>query len=156
MKKLSQKIKLSKKLKNQMINKIKELWADSTNRKVIILFIGIVILLVISLFFQQNRMERQMQLKVQFIEQKNMLRDELDDLIDEHDDLLDEYGDLNEQLYEKDSVIQYQIAEIRNLIRTKSDLNEAKKKISTLKDISRRYLANIDSLLVLNLSLIHI
>jgi len=79
-----------------------------------------------------------------------MLRDELDDLIDEHDDLLDEYGDLNEQLSEKDSVIQHQIAEIRNLIRTKSDLNEAKKKISTLKDISKRYLANIDSLLVLN------
>ena len=65
--------KLSKKLKNQMINKIKELWVDSTNRKVIILFIGIVILLIISLFFQQNRMEQQMQLKVQFIEQKNML-----------------------------------------------------------------------------------
>ena len=133
-----------------MINKIKELWLESANRKVIILFIGIVILLVISLFFQQNRMEQQMHLKVQFIEQKNMLRDELDDLIDEHDDLLDEYGDLNEQLYEKDSVIQHQIVEIRNLIRTKSDLNEAKRKIAALKDISRRYLANIDSLLVLN------
>jgi len=140
-----------------MINKIKELWADSTNRKVIILFLGIVILLIISLFFQQNRMiqqksrmELKTQLKVQFIEQKNMLRDELDDLIDEHDDLLDEYGDLNEQLYEKDSVIQHQIAEIRNLIRTKSDLNAAKKKIATLKDISKRYLANIDSLLILN------
>ena len=147
-----------------MINKFKELWADLTNRKVIILFIGIVILLIVSLFFQQNRMEHQkhrMELekkemlrldsvKVQFIEQKNMLRDELDDLIDEHDDLLDEYGDLNEQLFEKDSVIQHQIAEIRNLIRTKSDLNEAKKKIVALKDISKRYLANIDSLLVLN------
>ena len=133
-----------------MINKIKALWLDSNNRKVIILFIGIVILLIISLFFQQNRMEQQMQLKVQFIEQKNMLRDELDDLIDEHDDLLDEYGDLNEQLSEKDSVIQDQIAEIRNLIRTKSDLNEAKKKILALKDIAKRYLANIDSLLVLN------
>ena len=133
-----------------MIDKIKELWVDSTSRKAIFLFIGIIILLIISLFFQQNRMEQQMQLKVQFIEQKNMLRDELDDLIDEHDDLLDEYGDLNEQLYEKDSVIQHQIAEIRNLIRTKSDLNEAKKKIVALKDISKRYLANIDSLLVLN------
>ena len=133
-----------------MINKIKELWVDSANRKVIILFIGIVVLLIISLFFQQNRMEKQMQLKVQFIEQKNMLRDELDDLIDDHDDLLDEYGDLNEQLYEKDSVIQNQISEIRNLLRTKSDLDEARKKITALKDISKRYIANIDSLLVLN------
>ena len=130
-----------------MINKLKELWADAGNRKVIILFFGIVILFIASLFFQQNRMEQQMQLKVQFIEQKNMLRDELDDLIDEHDDLLDEYGDLNEQLHEKDSVIQHQIAEIRNLIRTKSDLSEARRKIIALKDISKRYLANIDSLL---------
>ncbi len=133
-----------------MINKIKELWLDLNYRKVIILFLGIVILLISSLFFQQNRMEQQMQLKVQFIEQKNMLRDELDDLIDEHDNLLDEYGDLNEQLYKKDSVIQNQISEIRNLIRTKSDLNEAKKKIAALKNISKRYLANIDSLLILN------
>ena len=143
-------IKLVMKLKINMMNKIKELLSNSTARKTIILFLGIVILLIISLFFQQKRMEQQMQLKVQFIEQKNMLRDELDDLIDGHDDLLDEYGDLNEQLYEKDSVIQHQIAEIRNLIRTKSDLNEAKKKIAALKDISKRYLANIDSLLVLN------
>jgi len=134
----------------KMINKLKALWVDTGNRKVIILFIGVVVLLIASLFFQQNKMEEQMQLKVQFIEQKNMLRDELDDLIDEHDDLLDEYGELNEQLHEKDSVIQHQIAEIRNLIRTKNDLSEARKKIATLKDISKRYLANIDSLLVVN------
>ena len=120
------------------------------NRKVIILLIGIVVLLIASLFFQQNTMEEQIQLQVQNIEEKNMLLDELDDLIDEHDYLLDEYGTLNKQLHEKDSVIQDQISEIRNLIRTKSDLNEARKKIAVLKDISKRYLANIDSLLILN------
>jgi predicted nuclease with TOPRIM domain len=95
-------------------------------------------------------MEQQMELKVQFIEQKNMLRDELDDIIDEHDNLLDEYGELNEQLHKKDSLIQEQIAEIRNLIRTKSDLKEARRKIETLKSISKKYIANIDSLLALN------
>ena len=132
------------------MNKLKELWADSSSRKIIVFF-GIVFLIFISLlFFQQKKMEQQMELKVQFIEQKNMLRDELDDLIDEHDDLLDEYGELNEHLHEKDSIIQHQIAEIRNLIRTKSDLKEAQQKIAALKDISKRYLANIDSLLVLN------
>jgi len=120
------------------------------NRKVVVLLIGIVVLLIASLFFQQNKMEKQIQLQVQNIEEKNMLRDELDDLIDEHDDLLDEYGTLNKQLHEKDSVIQDQISEIRNLIRTKSDLTEARKKITALKDISKRYLANIDSLLIVN------
>jgi uncharacterized membrane-anchored protein YhcB (DUF1043 family) len=132
------------------LNKLKELWALPSGRKVIILFGALVVIFIAFLSLQQNKMEQQMELKIQFIEQKNMLRDELDDLIDEHDDLLDEYGELNEHLHEKDSIIQHQIAEIRNLIRTKSDLKEAQQKIAALKDISKRYLANIDSLLVLN------
>jgi len=132
------------------MNKLKELWAEPSSRKVIILFGVLVVIFIAVLSLQQNKMEQQMELKIQFIEQKNMLRDELDDLIDEHDDLLDEYGELNDHLHEKDSIIQHQIAEIRNLIRTKSDLKEAQQKIAALKDISKRYLANIDSLLVLN------
>jgi uncharacterized membrane-anchored protein YhcB (DUF1043 family) len=132
------------------MNKLKELWALPSSRKVIILFGALVVIFIAFLSLQQNKMEQQMELKIQFIEQKNMLRDELDDLIDEHDDLLDEYGELNEHLHEKDSIIQHQISEIRNLIRTKSDLKEAQQKIAALKDISKRYLANIDSLLVLN------
>jgi len=132
------------------MNKLKELWAVPSSRKFIILFGVLVVIFIAVLSLQQNKMEQQMELKIQFIEQKNMLRDELDDLIDEHDDLLDEYGELNEHLHEKDSIIQHQIAEIRNLIRTKSDLKEAQQKIAALKDISKRYLANIDSLLVLN------
>ena len=91
-------------------------------------------------------MEHQMDLKIQFIEQKNILRDELDDLIDEHDDLLEEYGDLNEQLFQKDSLIQQQIGEIRNLIRTKNDLKEARLKIENLKRIAQNYVKDIDSL----------
>ena len=132
------------------MNKLKELWAVPSSRKAIILFGVLVVIFIAVLSLQQNKMEQHMESKIQFIEQKNMLRDELDDLIDEHDDLLDEYGELNEHLHEKDSIIQHQIAEIRNLIRTKSDLKEAQQKIAALKDISKRYLANIDSLLVLN------
>ena len=135
------------------MNKIKALWAERSSRKIILFFGIIVMLLISSLFFQQNKMNEQYELKVQFIEQKNMLRDQLDDLIDEHDELLSEYGDLNNELHDKDSVIQNQISEIRNLIRTKNDLSEARKKIAILQDIAKRYLSNIDSLLVMNESL---
>ena len=133
-----------------MINRLKVVLANTGKKRIVYFFLIIVIVLLASLYLQKTRMEQQMDLKVQFIEQKNVLRNELDDLIDEHDDLLDEYGDLNEQLHDKDSVIQLQILEIRNLIRTKSDLSEARRKIAALKDISKRYLANIDSLLTLN------
>ena len=103
------------------------------NNKLIVLLFVVVTVLIFSLIYQKKTMEHQMDLKIQFIEQKNILRDELDDLIDEHDDLLEEYGDLNEQLFQKDSLIQQQIAEIRNLIRTKNDLKEASLKIENLK-----------------------
>ena len=133
-----------------MLNKLKILFSNIGSRRLLYFFLSIIIILSASLYLQKNKMEQQMEMKVQFIEQKNMLRDELDDIIDEHDDLLDEYGELNDQLHKKDSLIQEQIAEIRNLIRTKSDLKEARRKIEALKSISKKYIANIDSLLVLN------
>lgn len=116
------------------------------NNKLIILLFVVVTVLIFSLIYQKKTMEHQMDLKIQFIEQKNILRDELDDLIDEHDDLLEEYGDLNEQLFQKDSLIQQQIGEIRNLIRTKNDLKEARLKIENLKRIAQNYVKDIDSL----------
>ena len=137
---------------------IKDIWADSKTRNFFLFFLIIVSLMLLLLIFQKNKMEEQLKLKIQFVEQKNMLRDELDDIIDEHDELLDEYGDLNNQLYQKDSIIKKQILEIKNLIRKKSetnlDLQEARKKIEALKTISKNYIANIDSLLVINEQLI--
>lgn len=116
-----------------------------------IFFLGLFICISVVFIFQnQQKLKKEMKLKVQFIEEKNMLRDELDDLIDEHDGLLEEYGNLNEQLEDKDSIIQNQITEIRNLIRTKNDLREARKKIEVLKQISKRYLKDIDSLFIVN------
>jgi len=132
------------------MNRIKSVITKIFSKRINILFTIFLLLLTLVFFIQQNKMKKQMELKVQFIEQKNMLRDELDDLIDDHDELLNEYGDLNNQLHEKDSVIQYQISEIRNLIRTQNDLAEAKKKIAILKEISKKYLSNIDSLLLIN------
>ena len=118
---------------------------------ILLVVLGIVMYSLIQ-FFWILPQERQA-LKMQFIEEKNALRDDLDDLIDEHDNLLEQYGDLNIQLEEKDSTIRSQIAEIRNLIRTKEDLKIAKEKMEILKSISVRYLADIDSLYTINVQL---
>ena len=67
-----------------------KLKSSNVNRKIIIFFSFVIIALIAFLFFQKNQMEEEMELKIQFIEEKNMLRDELDDLIDEHDGLLEE------------------------------------------------------------------
>ena len=128
----------------------KSIFTYIKNNKLLIALFILTLLLISSLFYQSESMKKQMDLKIQFIEQKNIIRDELDDLVDEHDELLEEYGDLNNQLFEKDSLIQNQIAEIKNLIRNKKDLKEARIKIENLKRISKRYLADIDSLFYIN------
>ena len=128
----------------------KSIFTYIMNNKLLIALFILILLLISSLFYQSESMKKQMDLKIQFIEQKNIIRDELDDLVDEHDELLEEYGDLNNQLFEKDSLIQNQIAEIKSLIRNKKDLKEARIKIENLKRISKRYLADIDSLFYIN------
>ena len=114
---------------------------------ILLIIIAGLLVVLISKEIKQNKEDA---IRIQYIEEKNALRDDLDDLIDEHDELLDEYGDLNNHLQDSDSIIQGQIIEIRNLIRTKNDLTEAKNKIAILKEISKRYLSNIDSLFLIN------
>ncbi len=138
-----------------MFSKIKYFFSNKTKRNFFIFSFFLVLIFSLLYLKKTQEIEQEMKLKVQYIEQKNMLRDELDDIIEEHDELLNEYSDLNEQLNDKDSIIQKQISEIRNLIRTKSDLKEARKKIDILKNISKKYLSNIDSLLVRNEKLIN-
>ena len=117
----------------------------------IIYFLSLsVFVLITSLFVQKKTMQEEMDLKVQFIEQKNMLRNQLDDIIDEHEDLLNEYGELNQDLQQKDSVIRQQVLEINNLLETRKDLKQALKKIEVLKTISKKYIATIDSLVNIN------
>ncbi len=115
-----------------------------------IVFVFIILSLVSSLFFQKEQMQKQMDIKIQFVEEKNQLRDELDDLIDEHDNLLEEYSGLGDQLQVQDSIIKQQISDIRGLLRKENDLKLAREKIDRLKEIAKRYIADIDSLLVLN------
>ena len=128
------------------MNKFFDFISSLRNKQALIALFIIIFVLLFFIFYQKESMKHQMDLKIQFIEQKNILRDELDDLIDEHDDLLEEYGDLNNQLYQKDSLIQKQIVEIRSLIRNKNDLKEARIKIENLKRISQNYIKDIDSL----------
>ena len=129
---------------------IDEIKNSSRLKWLFIVFIFIILSLVSSLFFQKEQMKKQMDIKIQFVEEKNQLRDELDDLIDEHDNLLEEYSGLGDQLQVQDSIIKRQISDIRSLLRKENDLKLAREKIDRLKEIAKRYIADIDSLLVLN------
>ena len=129
---------------------IDEIKNSSRLKWLFIVFVFIILFLVSSLFFQKEQMQKQMDIKIQYVEEKNQLRDELDDLIDEHDNLLEEYSGLGDQLQVQDSIIKQQISDIRGLLRKENDLKLAREKIDRLKEIAKRYIADIDSLLVLN------
>ena len=129
---------------------IDEIKNSSRLKWLFVVFVFIILTLASSLFFQKEQMQKQMDIKIQFVEEKNQLRDELDDLIDEHDNLLEEYSGLEDQLQVQDSIIKRQISDIRSLLRKENDLKLAREKIDRLKEIAKRYIADIDSLLVLN------
>ena len=111
---------------------------NKSKRKVALYSYYLVVVRAINVFtcsiFSRKKNKKQQAIKMQFIEEKNALRDDLDDLIDEHDNLLEQYGDLNTQLGERDSTIRSQISEIRSLIRTKEDLKIAKVKMEILEN----------------------
>ena len=132
----------------------KTIFKDPKTKRIITALGIAVLLLLISLIWQSWQFEKQVALKTQFIEAKNALRDDLDDLIDEHEFLKDEHSELNEQLFEKDSLINAYAADIKKLLRSENQLNEAKRKITRLKEISRKYISAIDSLLTMNATLV--
>ena len=81
--------------------------------------------------------------KLNVLEQKEILNRQFYDLIDEHNALLQEYEGLNNEMDSKDSIIQNQINEIKELLQNQNflnkDLQNAKNKIAELQKIAKRY-----------------
>lgn len=123
---------------------------DNKARRLIYALVISLLVLLIFLAIRESQHQQQIETVIQYEQEKNTLRDNLDDLIDEHENLKEEYSDLSDQLYQRDSTIMAYADEIKKLIRTKGQLVEAKKKIKRLKQISMKYVSAIDSLLVLN------
>ena len=126
----------------------------------IVISLLVIVLAVISYWFYsysvsqkefENLLETQFQesenLRILKLEEENNLRSELDDIIEQFDNSRDEIDNLNIDLDEKQSEINNLKSEIRDLLNIKHDLKEAKNKIVTLQNISKKYFAQVDSLL---------
>ena len=123
---------------------------DNKARKIIYVLVFSLVILILFLVIRESQHQQKIETVIQYEQEKNTLRDNLDDLIDEHELLKDEYSELSEQLSQRDSTIMAYADEIKQLIRTKGQLQQAKQKIKRLKQISMKYVSAIDSLLVLN------
>ncbi|HNS16213.1 MAG TPA: hypothetical protein PKH94_04590 [Bacteroidales bacterium] len=81
------------------------------------------------------------------------LQGELDSLLIEHEKIKQEYGELSDVLMVKDSVIQSNALEIKQLLDTQWEYNKIKKKLDNLREVSQSYLKQIDSLFTVNKAL---
>jgi hypothetical protein len=134
---------------NQPINS-KGLFDDKRIKFLVLGLLVAIILLTAFLVWTKVQSKEQIALMIENVEQKNALRDDLDDLIDEHELLKDENSDLSDQLSSKDSLINAYSDEIKDLLRSEADLNKAKLKIKKLREISKKYVNALDSLFILN------
>lgn len=126
---------------------------DKKSRKIILLLSILLVSIMIFIIIRENQYKENLETVIQYEEEKNSLRDNLDDLIDEHEILKDEYADLSSQLVDRDSTILAYANEIKQLLRSKGELSKARSKIERLKEISKRYVSSIDSLYTLTQTL---
>ena len=134
---------------NQPSNSVSPL-KDKKSRRIILILSILLSSLLIFMIVRENQYQENIETVIQYEEEKNSLRDNLDDLIDEHEILKDEYGDLSSQLEQRDSTILAYADEIKQLLRSKGELTQARAKIRRLKEISKRYVSAINSLYTLN------
>ena len=99
---------------------------DNKARRIIYVLVFSLLILLIFLAVRESQHQQQIETVIQYEQEKNTLRDNLDDLIDEHEILKDEYSDLSEQLSQRDSTIMAYADEIKKLIRTKGQLQTEK------------------------------
>ena len=126
---------------------------DKRSRRIIILLSVLISIILIYIIIRENQFQKNLETVIQYEEEKTSLRDNLDDLIDEHEILKSEYAELSDQLEERDSSILAYADEIKQLLRSKGELTQARVKIRRLKEITKKYVSEIDSLYTLNKAL---
>ena len=124
------------------------------NNKLYVLIIFLVIsIIAISVSFynytetSELKLQETESLRILKLEEENNLRSELDNILEQYDNSREEIDNLNIDLYEKQLEIDNLKKEIRDLLNVKNDLIQAKQKIIKLQNISKKYFAQVDSLL---------
>jgi len=133
---------------------------NQTTRKEKIYVIAIIILSFTVIFLLWKIYSVKEKVKIITIEQiktdriRDSLKTELDKLMIEHEQLKENYGNLSKDLLIKDSIIQANAKEIKQLLASKVDLKRVQRKLDYLRSITQSYLHQIDSLQTVNKSLV--
>ncbi len=116
----------------------------------IIVIAALALLAIILVFFLVKNSNKVRDLQAEKEAQRLAFQYELDSLLTEHEAIKTEYGNLTELLAEKDSVIQANAVEIKQLLDTQWEYVKVQRKLERLRVISQGYLHQMDSLFTLN------
>lgn len=116
----------------------------------IIVIAALALLAIILVFFLVKNSNKVRDLQAEKEAQRLAFQYELDSLLTEHEAIKTEYGNLTELLAEKDSVIQANAVEIKQLLDTQWEYVKIQRKLERLRVISQGYLHQMDSLFTLN------
>lgn len=83
-------------------------------------------------------------------QEKVELQSELESLMVQHESIKMEYGELSDSLSVKDSIIQANAAEIKQLLNYKWEYRKVNKKLTLLRKITQGYVVQLDSLYTVN------
>ncbi|MCF6171960.1 MAG: hypothetical protein L3J66_13360 [Bacteroidales bacterium] len=112
----------------------------------IVLALGLIGLSIYMLSMKKNLNELVKEKDRQRVE----LAEELQVLLVSHDSIKMAYGELSDSLYVKDSVIQANAKEIKQLLNFKWDYYKIKKKLTRLQTVAQTYVLQMDSLYTVN------
>lgn len=116
----------------------------------IILLVIFLILLAITGYLYFDKTEEVKDLQAEKEQIRNDLQGELEELMQEHNQVKDAYGQLSDTLDKRDSVIQANAKEIKNLLNYKWEYYQIKKKLDRLRVTAQKYVRQMDSLYTVN------
>ena len=116
----------------------------------IVLFVIALIAAIVVGYLYMNTSDEVKELKEEKQQQKVFFERELDSLMTEHNSVKSEYNTLTDSLDVKDSIIEENAKEIKDLLETKWEYYKVQKKLSQLRKVAQGYLVQIDSLYRVN------
>jgi Tfp pilus assembly protein PilN len=118
---------------------------------VYIILLAILLLLVLLLGYMYiNTATKVEDMTVEKEMMRTELQNELNALLQEHNDVKSNYGRLSDTLASRDSLIQANASEIKELLNYKWEYFQIKKKLDRLRDVAKGYVNQMDSLYRVN------
>ncbi|HZK06852.1 MAG TPA: hypothetical protein VFC92_01510 [Bacteroidales bacterium] len=116
-----------------------------------IILLAILLLLVLLLGYMYiNTATKVEDMTVEKEMMRTELQNELNALLQEHNDVKSNYGRLSDTLASRDSLIQANASEIKDLLNYKWEYFQIKKKLDRLRDVAKGYVNQMDSLYRVN------